>query len=131
MYSESRLATAEDAAQIGAIYASSVLYTPASFEEEPPTEEQMRQRITQTLERLPWFVLEKAGTVTGYSMSIFTGGDAATDALVAARLEQLFGKGKDDRGMYIDYPGPPKAKAELRKDSGSFGHTVWVADHKK
>jgi hypothetical protein len=73
----------------------------------------------------------KGGTVTGYSMSINTGGDAATDAAVAARLEQLFGKGKDDRGMYIDYPGPPKAKAELRKDSASFGHTVWVGDHKK
>ncbi len=73
----------------------------------------------------------KAGKVTGYTMSISTGGDAATDAAVAARLEQLFGKGKDDRGMYVDYPGPPTAKAELRKDSGSFSHTVWVADHKK
>ncbi len=73
----------------------------------------------------------KDGKVTGYSMSINTGGDAETDAAVAARLETLFGKGKDDRGMYIDYPGPPKAKAELRKDSGSFSHTVWVADDKK
>lgn len=73
----------------------------------------------------------KGGKVTGYTLSISTGGDAASDAAVAARLEQLYGKGTDDRGMYIDYPGPPKAKAELRKDSGSFSHTVWVADHKK
>jgi len=73
----------------------------------------------------------KAGKVTGYSMSINTGGDADTDAAVAARLEALFGKGKYDGSLYTDYPGPPKAKAELRKDSASFGHTVWVADYKK
>ena len=73
----------------------------------------------------------KAGKVTGYSMSINTGGDADTDAAVAARLDALFGKGKPDGSLYIDYPGPPRAKAELRKDSASFGHTVWVADYKK
>lgn len=73
----------------------------------------------------------KAGKVTGFVVSISTGGDAPTDAAVAARLEQLYGKGKDDRGMYLDFPGPPTAKAELRKDSGSFAHTVWVGDHKK
>lgn len=73
----------------------------------------------------------KDGKVTGYSMSINSGGDAETDAAIAARLEQLFGKGKYDGSLYTDYPGPPKAKAELRKDSASFGHTVWVADYKK
>lgn len=73
----------------------------------------------------------KDGKVSGYTMSINTGGDAPTDAAVAARLEQRFGKGKFDGRLYTDYPGPPKVKAELRKDSESFGHTVWVGDYKK
>ncbi len=73
----------------------------------------------------------KGGKVTGYTLSINTGGDAATDAAVAARLDQLYGTGKYDGSLYTDYPGPPKAKAELRKDSDSFSHTVWVADYKK
>ena len=72
----------------------------------------------------------KDGKVTGYSLSISTGGDASTDTAVAARLEQLFGKGKTS-GMYTDYPGPPKVKAELRKNSESFPHTVWVGNHAK
>jgi hypothetical protein len=74
----------------------------------------------------------KDGKVTGFTLSVSTGGDAAVDAAVAARFEQLFGKGKpDSTGLYTDYPGPPKAKAELRKDSASFSHTLWVADTKK
>jgi hypothetical protein len=74
----------------------------------------------------------KDGKVSGYTMSVSTGGDAAADAAVVARLEQMYGKGKDDRGMYTDFPGPPKVKAEIRKkDSASFAHTVWVGDHKK
>jgi len=73
----------------------------------------------------------KDGKVTGYTLSIVSGGDAATDAAIAARLEAMFGKGKK-ASLYTDYPGPPKVKAELReKDSASFPHTIWVGDYKK
>ncbi|MBS1123252.1 MAG: hypothetical protein H6Q90_5480 [Deltaproteobacteria bacterium] len=74
----------------------------------------------------------KGGKVSGFSMNVSSGGDAATDAALVARLEQLYGKGKPAQvSLYTDFPGPPKAKAEIRKDSASFGHTVWVGDYKK
>ena len=74
----------------------------------------------------------KDGKVTGYTMSVSTGGDAAADTAFVARLEQMFGKGKlDSNQLYTDFPGPPKAKAEIRKDSASFTHTIWVGDYKK
>ena len=62
-----RLATLEDAAQIQAIYAPSVLHTPASFEVEPPSVEEMRRRITATLNTCPWLVCEHNGAVIGYA----------------------------------------------------------------
>ncbi len=61
-----RLATAHDADQIHAIYAPIVRDTPISFEWEPPTTDEMRQRIVQTLAYLPWLVLEHQGDVLGY-----------------------------------------------------------------
>jgi len=71
----------------------------------------------------------KNGKVTGYTLG-FSGDGKDIDAL-AAKLETVFGKGKlDDQKLYTDYPGPPKAKAELRRDAG-FSSTVWVGDHAK
>jgi phosphinothricin acetyltransferase len=61
-----RLATEQDAAQIQAIYASIVRETAISFEFDPPTVEEMRQRIRKTLERLPWLVYEDRGAILGY-----------------------------------------------------------------
>jgi phosphinothricin acetyltransferase len=62
-----RLATAQDANQIQAIYAPIVRETPISFEWEPPTPEVMRQRIEQTLLQFPWLVVEHHGDVLGYA----------------------------------------------------------------
>jgi len=62
-----RLATANDAEQIQAIYAPSVLYTAISFELEPPTADDMRQRMVQTVQRWPWLVCEHNGEVLGYA----------------------------------------------------------------
>ncbi len=62
-----RLATAHDADQIHAIYAPIVRDTPISFEWEPPTPDEMRQRIVQTLAYLPWLVVEHRGDVLGYA----------------------------------------------------------------
>jgi phosphinothricin acetyltransferase len=62
-----RAATPEDAAAVQAIYAPIVRHTPISFEEVPPTVEQMRQRIGQRLAHFPWLVGEDAaGHVNGY-----------------------------------------------------------------
>jgi phosphinothricin acetyltransferase len=61
-----RLAGADDAAQIQAIYAPIVRDTPISFEVEPPSVEEMRQRIEKTLRQYPWLVCEHHGEVVGY-----------------------------------------------------------------
>ncbi len=63
-----RLAHPDDAPAITAIYAPIVRDTVISFELEPPTEAQMRERIAATLPRLPWLVsLDAAGQVNGYA----------------------------------------------------------------
>ena len=62
-----RLATANDAEQIQAIYAPNVLYTAISFELEPPTVDALRQRIVQTVQHWPWLVCEDHGEALGYA----------------------------------------------------------------
>jgi phosphinothricin acetyltransferase len=60
-----RLARAEDAAGVLAIYAP-FCATPVSFEEEPPSLDEMRRRIAGTLERWPWLVCAADAEVLGY-----------------------------------------------------------------
>lgn len=69
-----RLADEADAPPIRTIYAPLVENTIVSFEDEPPSEEAMADRITDTLTRYPWLVCEieseQAGCedeVTGYA----------------------------------------------------------------
>jgi L-amino acid N-acyltransferase YncA len=62
-----RLATEDDAEQIQAIYAPYVRDTAISFEIEPPSVEEMRQRVIEVLQRAPWLVCEHAGAVLGYA----------------------------------------------------------------
>jgi phosphinothricin acetyltransferase len=66
MWPTIRLAAAQDADQIQAIYAPVVRETPISFEWEPPTPDEMRRRIEKTLAFLPWLVLDRGGDVLGY-----------------------------------------------------------------
>lgn len=61
-----RVATADDAAGVLAIYAPLVRDTAISFETEPPTVDEMRSRITGTLPNFPWLVAEDAAGVAGY-----------------------------------------------------------------
>jgi phosphinothricin acetyltransferase len=61
-----RLATPDDALGVQAIYAPIVRDTAISFEVEPPTVEEMRQRIDNTLAHLPWLVCERRGDILGY-----------------------------------------------------------------
>ncbi len=62
-----RLARADDAAQVQAIYAPVVRDTAISFETEPPDVAEVRARIEGTLTRLPWLVRERDGVVLGYA----------------------------------------------------------------
>ena len=62
-----RIAAAEDASSIAAIYAPFVSDTGISFENVPPTVEEMAERIERTLESHPWLVLEKHGEVIAYA----------------------------------------------------------------
>ncbi len=62
-----RLASEADAAQIQAIYAPIVVKTATSFEMEPPSVDEMRRRVVDTLTHLPWLVCERAGQVLGYA----------------------------------------------------------------
>lgn len=62
-----RTATPDDDAAIAAIYAPIVTDTAISFELQPPSRAEMRQRIVATLPLLPWLVGEDAqGAVCGY-----------------------------------------------------------------
>ena len=62
-----RDAEAEDAHAIAAIYAWHVLHGRASFEEVPPTVDEMRQRInTVTSQGVPWLVALYRGIVVGF-----------------------------------------------------------------
>ncbi len=62
-----RLADADDASQIAAIYAPIVRETVISFETEPPDDEEMANRIRKTLPRYPWLVCEHADEILGYA----------------------------------------------------------------
>lgn len=60
-----RLATPDDAAQVLEIYRPHVTHSAVSFETEPPTLAEMRQRIAGTLDSYPWLVMDDAG-MRGY-----------------------------------------------------------------
>ena len=62
-----RSATIEDAAQICDIYNYYVLETTITFEEQPVSPEEMKQRISETLEGLPWLVWEDGGRIQGFA----------------------------------------------------------------
>ncbi|HUO23080.1 MAG TPA: arsinothricin resistance N-acetyltransferase ArsN1 family B [Caulobacteraceae bacterium] len=56
-----RIARADDARAIAAIYAPYVRDTPISFEEDAPTPEEMRERVIKTLRTHPYLVYENEG----------------------------------------------------------------------
>jgi len=65
-----RLARAEDAAAIAAVYAPYVNDTFVSFEEEAPGSEEMAKRIAGSVPGLyPWLIAEIDGRVVGYASS--------------------------------------------------------------
>lgn len=62
-----RDATAADAAVCAVLYAPYVIDTVVTFETEPPTAEQMAERIAAAQRRHAWLVLEDDGDVVGYA----------------------------------------------------------------
>jgi len=62
-----RAARIEDGEAVADIYAPYVLGTAVSFEEEPPTSAVMSERIGSTLPTHPWLVVERAGSVVGFT----------------------------------------------------------------
>lgn len=62
-----RLATPTDAAGVQSIYAPLVRDTAISFQEEPPTVDEIAERIRVTLAQFPWLVVEDDEGVAGYA----------------------------------------------------------------
>jgi L-amino acid N-acyltransferase YncA len=62
-----RLATPADAPAINTIYAPSITHGVASFEQTPPTDAEMAERIRRIAGERPWLVYEEAGEVWGYA----------------------------------------------------------------
>lgn len=62
-----RLATVDDAAAMLAIYAPVVRATTISFELEPPSLDEFRRRVADTLAARPWLVCEDRGAILGYA----------------------------------------------------------------
>lgn len=62
-----RIATADDAAELLAIYAPYVTETAVTFECDVPTAEEFTGRICHTLERYPYIVAEHEGVIVGYA----------------------------------------------------------------
>ena len=62
-----RLAHLEDASAFARIYAPFVEATRVSFEETVPTPDEMAERISNTLQTLPWLTLEEDGAILGYA----------------------------------------------------------------
>jgi L-amino acid N-acyltransferase YncA len=62
-----RIARADDADAIHAIYAPSVTASAITFETELPGVEAMRQRIVNRLQHYPWLVWEEHGGVLAYA----------------------------------------------------------------
>jgi phosphinothricin acetyltransferase len=62
-----RLATADDAGAVRAIYAPIVETTAISFELVVPSEEELAARITDRQPAYPWLVIEDESGVAGYA----------------------------------------------------------------
>lgn len=61
-----RFATESDASQVLEIYAPFCCDSPVSFELQPPTLEEMQQRMEKVLQKLPWLVCDRGGEILGY-----------------------------------------------------------------
>lgn len=77
MESRIRVATPADASAVRDIYAPFCESTAVTFEETPPTEAEMADRIASTLEEYPWLVCEAGGAALCSAGSRTQSGDGA------------------------------------------------------
>jgi phosphinothricin acetyltransferase len=61
-----RFAAPDDAQAVRAIYAPYCGDSPVSFEIVPPSVDEMRGRISRTMERFPWLLCQRGDVVAGY-----------------------------------------------------------------
>jgi hypothetical protein len=100
-------------------------YNPIPRKDDAGSITAMSPRIAGDDGRVYYDVRIKGGKVTGYHLSV----PSAFNDVLLAKLEGSFGKGKPSSiKLYTDFKGPPKAKAEIRKEGGSG---VWIGDAKK
>ena len=62
-----RSAAPADAARLREIYSWYVENTAVTYEYTTPSTDEFRDRITETLRRFPWLVLEEGGVILGYA----------------------------------------------------------------
>jgi len=62
-----RLAVPSDGPALADIYRPAVTDSATSFELVPPDGATMTQRVTHIMERAPWLVFERDGTILGYA----------------------------------------------------------------
>jgi len=131
-----RLATEHDAEQIQAIYSPIVSNTAISFETDPPSVDEMRERIRNTLARFPWLVCEDQSRILGYAyarrhkeraayqwsvdVSVYVHADARRRGVGRALYNSLF-KILTLQGFYTVYAGialPNPASVGLHESLG-------------
>ncbi len=136
-----RLATENDAAEIQAIYAPFCEHSPATFETQAPTVEEMSQRINKLLQKYPWLVYEYNREVLGYvyaaphhertayqwsvNVSVYIHEKARRQGIGYALYTSLF-KLLKIQGFYNAYAGitqPNQASMKLH-ESMSFQHAA-------
>ena len=94
-----RTARVEDAKEILQIYSYYVKNTAITFEYDVPIEEEMKERIKNTLKKYPYVVNEEKGKVTGYAYAGTFKGRRAYDwsveaSIYVAKEERRAGTGK-------------------------------------
>ncbi len=62
-----RIAHVKDAEELLKIYAPSIIDSPISFETEVPSVKEFSERMTETLKRNPWIILEVGAQIAGYA----------------------------------------------------------------
>ena len=82
-----RRAVDEDAKRLLEIYSYYVENTAVSFEYNPPTEDEFRNRIRHTLKKYPYLVCEKDGFVEGYA---YAGAYSTRDAYMRTAASSVY-----------------------------------------
>ncbi len=98
---EIRPVTILDAGALASIYAPYVEKTAITFEYEPPSEEEFRERIRHTLSRYPYILAHKGEEILGYAYAGPFKGRAAYDWAVETSIYIKMGSTKQGIGSLL------------------------------